>query len=65
MAFQCGSVHGQQACRGADGVTLRSSLERLRVLVLPHMALEEEMTTPAKLEAAGFTRAEIASGLPI
>lgn len=55
----------EQACRSAEGGILSSSLERLRALVLPHMALEEDLITPANLEAAGFTRAEIAAGLPM
>ena len=35
------------------------ALKQLRELVLPHMQLEEECTTPRKLRAAGFTAVEI------
>jgi hypothetical protein len=35
------------------------ALKQLRELVLPHMLLEEECTTPQKLRAAGFTAMEI------
>ena len=49
----------QQACRSKDGGVLQDALKQLRGIVLPHMLLEEDSTTPQKLQAAGFTAREI------
>ncbi len=75
MGPQCkgllGSTAGRQcnvnvlpACRraneGVDVGALHERLVGLREMMFPHMLLEESLTKPAALQAAGFNERELA-----